>query len=79
MNNSKFNIKNSKLFPHSEFSRNVLTLMTGTTLYIRAKIKKQYIGLIKFLYLFLYNLSNNVHHCIYLKMQSMGFFYLENK
>jgi len=32
MNNSKFNIKNSKLFPHSEFSRNVLTLMTGTTI-----------------------------------------------
>jgi len=32
MNNSKFNIKNSKLFPRSEFSRHVLTLMTGTTI-----------------------------------------------
>ena len=32
MNNSKFNIKNSKLFPCSEFSRNVLILMTGTTI-----------------------------------------------
>jgi len=31
MNNSKFNIKNSKLFPRSEFSRNVLTLALFTT------------------------------------------------
>lgn len=31
-NNSKFNIKNSKLIPRSEFSLNVLTLMTGTTI-----------------------------------------------
>ncbi len=32
MNNSKFNIKNSKLLPQTEFSKNVLTLMTGTTI-----------------------------------------------
>jgi len=43
------------------------------------KSKKPTLGLIKFLYLFLYNLFNNAHHCIYLKMQSVGFFYLENK
>jgi len=32
MNNLKFKIQNSKLIPRSEFSRNVLTLMTGTTI-----------------------------------------------
>lgn len=32
MNNLKLKIQNSKLTPRSEFSRNVLTLMTGTTI-----------------------------------------------
>ena len=33
-------------------------------------------NLIKYLCLFLYNYSNNAHHCI---IQSVGFFYLERK
>ena len=32
MKNLKFKIQNLKLTPSSEFSRNVLTLMTGTTI-----------------------------------------------
>ena len=49
----------------SEFSRNVLTLMTDTTIVISTKARKQYTSLIKSLSMFLYNSPNNAHHSIY--------------
>jgi len=69
----------TKLKPKSEFSRNVLTLMSGTIIVISPKAKKQYTSLIKLLSMFLYTSLNNAHHCIFLQVQSVGFFYLENK
>ncbi len=40
---------------------------------------KTYTSLIKLLSMFLYTSLNNAHHCICLQVQSVGFFYLENK
>ncbi|OCL91224.1 hypothetical protein AAX25_01394 [Aliarcobacter thereius] len=45
--------------------------------FLDLKITTQNIyNLIKSLCLFLYNSTNNAHHCI---LQSMGFFYLERR